>query len=287
MLLKTLAAEYNFRRGRRRGDIAMLRKAAKQNIHNSRAAAELARLGVPDHICTSLLFNLTGLRAFTSHSQLATETKDLLSLAISQLEISRGQVFQDVAAAYFSGQKHNGFFVEVGTGDGETLSNTFMLEKHFGWKGILFEPDRRFHQSIERSRSAILDTHPVFSSDGSTMQFLEVSRAGELSTLVDFKRSDGRHRFGSTYSAQTVSLTRALKLHEAPRSIDYVSIDTEGSELEVLKGFDLKAYDVRFMTIEHNFVPGRREAISQYLLPYGYREICPELSYHDIWVLKD
>ena len=287
MMFKMLAAEYNFRLGRRRGDVSLLRRAAKQNIHNSRAAAELARLGVPENICTSLLINLAALRAFTNHHQLATQTKDLLELAIRQLEISRGQLFQDVAASYFSGQKRDGFFLEVGTGDGETLSNTHMLEKHFGWRGILFEPDRRFHRSIESSRSAILDTRPAFSSDDTAVQFLEVSRAGELSTLGDFKRVDGRHRFGSYYSAQTVTLTSALEQHRAPSHIDYVSIDTEGSELEVLKGFDLATYNVRFMTIEHNFVAGRRDAIAQYLLPYGYREVCSELSHQDIWVLKD
>ncbi len=286
-MFKKLAAEINFRKGRRQGHIPTLKRAAMQDLHNSRAAIELARLGVPENICASLFISLNGLRVFAIKNRFRPEAKELLHLAVSQLEDSRGQFFQDVAALYFSGQKRNGFFVEVGTGDGETHSNTFMLEKQFDWRGILFEPDRRFHAGIRQLRNAVLETRPVYSSDDRTLQFLEVSRAGELSTLADFKREDGRYRTGTAHAVETVTLTTALRLHNAPTDIDYVSIDTEGSELEVLKGFDLDAYNVKFLTIEHNFAPDKKKALADYLRPYGYREVFSEFSYLDIWLLKD
>lgn len=285
-MLKKIAAEINFRIGRRRKDVPTLRRAAMQNIYDARAAFELARLGIPENVCATLLSSLSGLRTFATSGHLGADRKEVLRLMIRYLEISRGQFFQDIAALYFSEQKRNGFFVEVGTGNGELLSNTHMLEKQFEWQGVLFEPDRRFHDSIRRLRSARLDTRPAFSHDDQSMEFLEVSRAGELSTLSNYKREDGRYRTGSTYTVQTITLTSALRHYDAPRDIDYVSIDTEGSELEVLKGCDLNAYNIRFLTIEHNFTPRKKEAIAEYLRPYGYHEVLPEFSYHDIWLLK-
>ena len=48
-----------------------------------------------------------------------------------------------------------------------------------------------------------------------------------------------------------------LRHHGAPKTIDYLSIDTEGSELEILSAFDFSAYHVRIITVEHNYSPMR------------------------------
>ncbi|MEZ6131731.1 MAG: FkbM family methyltransferase [Planctomycetaceae bacterium] len=286
-MFNKIMAEYNFRTGRRRHDTTRLTRAARQDRYNIRAAMELSRMGSPDAVCSSLLMTLAGLRDFAIRNQLDDEAREFLQLTIQQIEHSRGQCFQDTAAVYFSRQKRDGYFVEIGTGNGEHLSNTFMLEKQFGWSGILFEPDRRFHESIAERRSAILDERPVFSSDDQVLQFMEVSRAGELSTLSDFRREDGRHRFGACREVRTTTLTSALEHHNAPKTIDYVSIDTEGSEMEVLQGIDFDRYDIRFLTIEHNFVEGKQKALADFLAPHGYRPVLEGFSCQDIWLVKD
>lgn len=291
-MLKKIVAEYHFRQGRRRRDVQQLQRAVRLDKHNTRPAIELSRLGHAEPICASLLMNLSGLREYTlqqitSEGGFRRDCQELLSMIIAHLSESRGQFFQDVAALWATDSKRDGYFVEVGTGDGEQLSNTFMLEQQFGWSGILFEPDRRFQTSIAEKRTSILDCRAVYSHDNQSQAFVEVARAGELSTLATHSRDDRRHRFGSQNMVETVTLTTALRQHEAPTSIDFVSIDTEGSEMEILRGLDLECYDIRFLAIEHNFVPGRINQVREFLAPYGYREIFSEFSHQDIWLIKD
>lgn len=287
LMFKKILAEFNFRSGRRQHDSAKLALAARQDRYNIRAAMELSRMGQPDAICQSLMLTLAGLRDFAIKNEMANTAKDFMELALQQLEHSRGQCFQDIAALYFSRKKQNGFFVEVGTGNGEQLSNSFMLEKSFGWKGILFEPDRRFHDSISGLRTSILDRRPVYCRDDEAMEFLEVSSSGELSTLNKFRRADGRFRTGSRHEVKTTTLNSAFKLHNAPRDIDYISIDTEGSELEVLQGLDFNQYHIGFLTIEHNFEMEKRCAVAEYLAPFGFRPVLEEFSYQDIWLVRN
>jgi FkbM family methyltransferase len=286
-MFKKIMAEINFRRGRRQQDTAKLALAATQDRYNIRSAMELSKMGSPDAICQSILLTFAGLRDFAINNPLDSAARDFMQLALQELEHSRGQCFQDIAALYFSKKKRSGFFVEVGTGNGELLSNTFMLEKRFGWQGILFEPDRRFHESIGKLRTAKLDERPVYSCDDKVLQFLEVSRAGELSTLSEFRREDGRFRFGSMREVKTTSLNTAFSLHNAPREIDYISIDTEGSELEVLQGLDFNKYKVGFLTIEHNFVAGKKEAFAEFLAPFGFKPVLTEFSNQDIWLVNE
>ncbi len=285
-MFKKILAEFNFRSGRRHQDSAKLSLAAKQDRYNIRAAIELSRLGSPEALSQSLMLTLAGLRDYAVQHEMNAEARDFMELVIHELENSRGQCFQDIAALCFSGKKRSGFFAEVGTGNGEQLSNTFMLEKRFQWQGILFEPDRRFHESISRLRTAKLDQRPVYSCDDKVMEFLEVSNSGELSTLSEFRRADGRSRKGSRHEVRTTTLNSAFKHHNAPRDIDYISIDTEGSELEVLQGLDLIYYNVRFLTIEHNFEDGKKEAIQAYLAPFGFRTVLEAFSQMDIWLVR-
>lgn len=286
-MFKKILAELNFRSGRRQHDTGKLTLAATQDRYNIRAAIELGRLGHPDAICQAMMLAFGGLRDSSSIHPLKSDAREFMQLVLAELEHSRGQCFQDIAALYFSGRKGSGYFIEVGTGNGELLSNTFMLEKRFGWQGILFEPDRRFHESIGRLRTAKLDERPVYSCDDKVLQFIENSRSGELSTLSEFRRDDGRVRFGAMREVKTTTLNTALAYHGAPMEIDYISIDTEGSELEVLQGLDFSKYNVGFLTIEHNFVPGKKEAFAEYLAPFGFRPVLSEFSTQDIWLVNE
>ena len=56
-----------------------------------------------------------------------------------------------------------------------------------------------------------------------------------------------------------------------PRFIHYVSIDTEGSELEILQGFPFDSHEVGAFSIEHNFEEPKRSQIRALLEARGYR----------------
>jgi hypothetical protein len=74
-----------------------------------------------------------------------------------------------------------------------------------------------------------------------------------------------------------------LDEHGAPQVIDYVSIDTEGSEPGILRAFPWSDYHVRYLTVEHNNVPGRRAELDSILVPRGYERVMTSWSGVDAW----
>ena len=84
------------------------------------------------------------------------------------------------------------------------------------------------------------------------------------------------------YDLQTISLLDLLHGFGAPRHIDFLSIDTEGSELLILQAFDFSRYRFGAITVEHNY-SSIREPLHNHLVLHGYRRIWPEISAHDDW----
>jgi hypothetical protein len=83
----------------------------------------------------------------------------------------------------------------------------------------------------------------------------------------------------------TVTLNDMLEEHGAPAVIDYASIDTEGSEFDILSALDFDRWSFRVMTIEHNFAP-QREDIHKLLTEKGYRRVLEAISRFDDWYVK-
>ena len=206
--------------------------------------------------------------------------------ALELLGESKSQLNQDFFALHCSDWKRDGYFVEFGATDGRTLNNTWLLEKAFGWSGILAEPARMWRKALEDSgRTARLEFDCVWSKTGQTLRFSEASW-GELSTLEQFQGSDGNpHRRTGSYLVQTVSLTDMLARHGAPREMDFLSIDTEGSEYDILAAFDFERYRFGCIVCEHNFTP-KRERIHELLTANGYERRFTEFSQFDDWYVR-
>jgi FkbM family methyltransferase len=204
-------------------------------------------------------------------------------------EVSKSQLFQDLWVLWESQQKRNGFFVEIGAGDGVYLSNTYVLEKLYGWTGILAEPLASFHESIETNRSVALDKRAVWRETGATMTFLEAQNreySGLEITASNDPEAEIRTKLRGSSQVQTVTLSDLLHFHGAPRQIDYLSIDTEGAELDALSGLPFEDYDVKMITIEHNYDPDRRTMINNELKKHDFIRILPEFSCWDDWYIK-
>lgn len=206
-----------------------------------------------------------------------------LRKALGVLDESFSQLNQDFFVLHETRWKRGGYFVEFGATDGRTLNNTWLLEKAFGWRGILAEPARLWRNALQGAgRSASLEFDCVWSKTGETLAFSEDPR-GELSTLDNFSAADEHRRVRSNgYSVQTVSLNDMLARHDAPGVMDYLSIDTEGSEYEILGALDFKQYRFDCITCEHNFTPNR-EKIHDLLVANGYRRKFEEFSQFDDW----
>lgn len=201
---------------------------------------------------------------------------------------SHAQLFQDLLVLFLLKDKRHGFFVEFGATNGRDLSNTFLLEAHFDWKGILAEPAKCWHAALKANRKAAIDTRFVWSETGAQLAFkeTEIAEFSTLDNLVDTDFNKGDRAKGVTYSVETISLNELLKNHNAPREIDYLSIDTEGSELAILQAFDFADFDIKIMTVEHNFVEPNRQEIFKLLSSKGFVRLFDRLSKFDDWYVK-
>ena len=181
--------------------------------------------------------------------------------------------------------KRNGFFVEIGAANGILFSNTLILERDFQWRGILAEPARCWHAELKANRHVAIDTRFVWSKTGETIEFKE-TESPDLSTMIglvdrDFNRTARVN--GITYSLNTVSLNDLLANHECPREIDYLSLDTEGTELAILQAFDFARYDIKIITVEHNFCEPERQQIQHLMNNNGFIRLFEPLSKFDDW----
>ncbi|MGV0961459.1 MAG: FkbM family methyltransferase [Limnohabitans sp.] len=209
---------------------------------------------------------------------------EFVKSALQLLPASKGEIFQDLFAALCIGQDTPGFFVEFGATNGLNGSNTWLLEKELGWKGILAEPGRGWHASLTGNRNCTIETDCVWIHTGQELEFTQANDAG-FSTISSYAGKDrhSRHREnGQTYLVKTVSLHDMLTRANAPRAIDYISIDTEGSEFDILSHFPFGVWDISVLTIEHNFRE-ERGAMHALLTGNGFVRVLTEQSRFDDW----
>jgi FkbM family methyltransferase len=210
----------------------------------------------------------------------------------SSLELipySSSQNMQDLFVISELNFKKNGYYVEFGATNGIKYSNTFMLEKKFNWSGILVEPANVWQDELKNNRvNSAIEESCVWSESGVTLNFSEV-KIPELSTITDFLESDfhkNYRRKNKSYSVTTISLNDLLKKHSAPLEIDYLSIDTEGSEFEILSSFDFNHYKISIITCEHNYSKNRTK-VYDLLISKGYKRKYTYLSKYDDWYVLD
>jgi hypothetical protein len=171
-----------------------------------------------------------------------------------------------------------GFFLDSGASDGVDVSNTFLLEASFGWSGVCVEPNGSFFAALKRNRRCYAVNCCLF-DEGGSVEFLEASSMGGILTeyhpsVLQFIESTGRLPRDHAGLIKTVkkpahTVGSVLRECHAPPVIDYWSLDTEGSELAILKNFPFGEYSFRVLTVEHNFLPVR-SAIRTFLEVRGY-----------------
>ena len=183
-----------------------------------------------------------------------------------------------VSEAVFPGVK-NGFFLDVGSGDGTFMSNTKTLEQK-GWTGICVDAFPRNMQD----RSCQIFKEAVFSVAGEPVKFWA---ANEWGGIVDEtfgiskdkmqKNPSGWPETGEQKARMveftTVTLGDILERAKAPRFIHYVSMDIEGGELHALKGFPFDKYQIGALNVEHNFLEPKRSEIKALLESHGYKYV--------------
>ena len=187
--------------------------------------------------------------------------------------MSYSQLGQDLEVINFYNKKENGFFIEIGASDGINLSNTFLLETEYKWKGICCEPiPYNFEKLVKNRQNSICYDKAVYTSTGLTLDFDIANNcdlfSGISNHIDNYKSSVDENKV--TIQVQTISLLDVLNNANAPSFIEYMSLDTEGSEFEILKNFDFEKYTFGLIDVEHNFIEPRRSEIKNLLLSKGY-----------------
>jgi len=180
------------------------------------------------------------------------------------LQPSYGEFGQDlwVALAVAHG-KQNGYYVDVGSGDGVIQSNTKLLDR-MGWQGVCIDP---FPTNMQ-TRTCQMIQQPVWGESGKKVTFRQAGAVGGIDTTLNTYK--GQASASKDVEFTTATLDEILDKAKAPKWIDYMNLDIEGAEYEALRGFSLDRYSVGSLTIEHNFEPEKRELIRKHMESKGY-----------------
>lgn len=200
---------------------------------------------------------------------------------------SKSQFYQDIFVLDFFDFKQNGTFIDIGASDGVSLSNTYLLEKYYNWNGILIEPNPYWHKPLTKNRTSPICTQAIFSKSGLELTFINhfLPELSKINNLSKKKLTSLSREISNLILVNTISLNDIFQTFDLPHQIDYLSIDIEGLEFEVLKTFDFEKYDIRVLTCEHNNNFSKKKIISL-LTSKGYTEVHKHESDIESWFVK-
>ncbi len=221
------------------------------------------------------------------YSQLDQKSRELIG---PLMPFSRSEYAQDLFAIIYAKNSSSKYFVEFGATDGVTNSNTWLLENKLGWEGIVAEPAKTFQKALNNNRNCNIEQKCIAKKGGETYQFLECKN-GVLSSLENYAQNGDwaqklrKEKLCKKYKVETLSLEDLLNKYNAPYEIQFLSLDTEGSELDILSGFNFDKYQINSICVEHNRVHKTRKKIYKLLTEKGYKRVFENISHVDDWYL--
>lgn len=207
------------------------------------------------------------------------KNRSFYKFILNNIYFSKSQIYQDLFVLFHSQIKKYGKFIEIGGGNGIELSNTYYLEKKKNWTGIICEPEISSHKKIKNIRSAKLETRPISDKCEYDKTFF-INKDTYQSSLKKNKN------YLKKIKINTICLNHLIEKNKFKGVIDYISIDTEGNELDILRKFNFKKYKVNFFTIEHNFNKKKRMEIFRIMKKNNFVRVYKYLSYMDDWYIN-
>ena len=156
----------------------------------------------------------------------------------------------DLLVAYIFQNKKKGFFIDIGCNHPVYNNNTYLLYKK-GWRGINVDLDKQSIDLFNIYRKHDLNKNVAVSSVSKEVDLYFYHNKSAINTLnktsAEFQKAIPKEvRKITTNTLNTIILESSF----ADKKVDFLSIDVEGYELEVLKGFDLKKYSPKVIVIE-------------------------------------
>ena len=172
------------------------------------------------------------------------------------------------------------------------LSNTWLLEKKLEWCGILAEPAKCWHEKLRNNRQCNIEYRCVSHTSGETLSFYEVPDSPVLSSLETTANngdwaSSLRLKDPLKYTVETISLDDLLDFYNAPGTIQFLSMDTEGGEFKILNSHDFTSRTIECICIEHNYNALERDQTFRCLNEQGYKRVHTDISLCDDWYVLD
>jgi FkbM family methyltransferase len=195
---------------------------------------------------------------------------------INYLVESKSQNGQDLFALLSNDFKKNGVFIEFGAYDGVIFSNTHLLEKHFGWNGILIDPIPSHFESMKINRNCKL-LHAAITTERQDSVLIEELPASDLSRFVNKRKF-----FKKIHKVKAFTLSEVIDQNLLSNEIDFLSIDIEGNDLDIIKSIDLNQYKIKVVCVEHNFRDGS-DRIIDFMYENGYDLMYSKFSKNDYW----
>ena len=205
---------------------------------------------------------------------------------IELFQTNYAQMGQDLKVLKFFDNKREGYFVEVGANDGIRFSNTYLLEKDYDWKGICIEPVPSLFKKLSENRKSINISNAIYNENDKIVNIIEANMLSGIREDVDSHKHILDKEEKNDIKVLTKTLTTVLNENNAPNYIEYLSIDTEGSELKVLEGIDFNKYKFGYINIEHNFQEKRRFEMRKLLESKNYKFL-EENHVDDIYIYNE
>ena len=176
-----------------------------------------------------------------------------------------------------------GFFVEVGASDGVKFSNTWFYEKCLNWTGLCIEPRKKAYSELLKNRSCFCENVGIAAKKEEEVEFLEMEGYGEgmsgivknyhprhVHAIKNYTQSHKEHKSSQLTKIITIPLQDLLDKYIFPH-INFLSVDTEGGELSILKTIDWDRTQVDVITVENNYES--KDHFSSYLSQKGFRKV--------------
>lgn len=180
---------------------------------------------------------------------------------------------------------YRGHAIDVGASDGVSVNTTFVLEKAHGWTVISVEPNPAFHPYLVAQRAMVEKCALAAESKESETFHVHINNPESFSSLKPKVRNDKYPTEGMSWDTLTVpvkTVDEILARWEFPK-LDALCIDTEGTELDVLKGCDLAKWKPRVIVAECWDEPVEIQAMIGLL---GYQRRNKSVDNH-LWVLEE
>ncbi len=177
----------------------------------------------------------------------------MLSLAAEEhARLHFSQLGEDSFLWHIFGNRPSGFYVDVGCHDPRRYSNTHLLHRVLGWKGINIDADPRAIARFRAARPGDINIHIGVGTTRGTSEF-HLFEDGAVNTFETALASEQASRFrrGETVVVPTCPLAEILdRALPSGSGIDYLNIDCEGSDHEVLQSNDWTRYRPEILSVE-------------------------------------